>query len=121
MDLEAIKEKLVIEEKALLKLQEESCNLDNMNLAQRWEVLLPSITLALEKTLREGNTDGADEEEEEEPMSESETMAILTDVRMCVDKQDFLQAFKLASKTEKLFPGASELRYCIEFMPFLFF
>lgn len=109
MDLETLKEKLLLEEKALAKLQEESCNLENMTCAQRWEIILPSITLAVESALKSDNNDEQDEDVDK-VMDEAEMMSTLRDVRLSIDKKEFTQAVILVRKTEKLLAGACDLR-----------
>ncbi|KAK3912396.1 Condensin complex subunit 1 [Frankliniella fusca] len=114
MDEPTLREKLAHEEEILARLQEESCNLANMTRAQRWEVLVPSITLSVEKELQvAGSNKESDEKkegEESSDMNEAEMMSTLKEIRDCIDRKEFEKAFKLVRKTEKMFPGASELR-----------
>lgn len=113
MDLNTVREKLAIEEATLAKLQEESCNMENMTRAQRWEVLVPSITLFVEEALQSdsANKESSDQNEEEaNDMNEVEMMKTLKEIRECIDKKEFEKAMKLVRRTEKMFPGASELR-----------
>lgn len=110
MDLGTLKEKLLVEEKTWAKLQEESCNLENMTRAQRWEVILPSITLAVESILKSDETDAQQDAEQDDAMDEASMMSTLKDVQASIDKKEFEQAVRLVRKTEKLLSGACELR-----------
>lgn len=111
MDLATLKEKLDLEEKAMAKLKEEACDPNNMSRIQRWELHVPSLTLAVEQFLKPENTEeSANDSQDEEPMSEGQMMSNLTEIRSSIDKKDFESALKLVCKTEKIFSGASELR-----------
>lgn len=112
MDLSTLKEKLDIEEKTLAKLEAESCNPENMTRIQIWEALVPSLTLAVEKALHPDNVENtANDPEDDNAMNEAQMMSTLTEIRSCIDKKEFENALKLVRKTEKMFPGASDLRY----------
>lgn len=111
MDLATLKDKLIAEEETLAKLQEEACNVENMTRSQKWDFLLPSIQLCIEQALQSGSTQEESScTNDQKNMDEIEMLATLEQIRTCIDKKEFLDAFKLVRMTETMFPGASELR-----------
>ena len=108
-----LKSKLESEEVLLRELEEKvksPLDLALLSRRDRWQFILPELTLAVEAVLAK-KTSSDSQDPPEERVDEAEMASILQDIRKCIDEKNYELGFTKLRLVETLLPGAAELRF----------